>query len=107
MDVGLMPIPDIDWARGKCSFKMIQYMACAVPAVVSPVGMNCDILALGQVGLPAAHEDDWLEALELLYTQQGLAQTIGAEGRRIAEAHFSRSVVAGQLAALFQQVAAI
>ena len=54
MDVGLMPLPDSPWTRGKCAFKMLQYMACAVPVVVSPVGMNADVLALGELGFGAA-----------------------------------------------------
>ena len=52
-DVGIMPLPDGDWARGKCAFKMLQYMACAVPAVVSPVGMSAQVLAMADVGLAA------------------------------------------------------
>jgi len=57
-DVGLMPLGRGDWAKGKCAFKMLQYMACAVPSVVSPVGMNAEVLAMAEVGLPAADDDE-------------------------------------------------
>ena len=62
-DVGLMPLTGGDWAKGKCAFKMLQYMACGVPAVVSPVGMNTEVLAMADVGLAASIEDEWVEAL--------------------------------------------
>ena len=51
MDIGIMPLEDSPWARGKCSFKMLQYMACGLPVVVSPVGMNAEVLAMEPVVL--------------------------------------------------------
>ena len=50
MDIGIMPLPDTDWSRGKCSYKMLLYMACGLPVVVSPVGMNAQVLGMGKVG---------------------------------------------------------
>jgi glycosyltransferase involved in cell wall biosynthesis len=104
LHVGLMPLPDNDWTRGKCSFKMIQYMATGVPVVVSPVGMNTEVLALGRVGLPAVRDDDWCEALEFLYRHPGEAQAMGRTGRDIAQRHYSNLVIAGQLAAIFRDL---
>src|SRR6185503_19107830 len=64
MDVGLMPLDDTDWSRGKCGFKMIQYMSVATPVVVSPYGVNIDILNKGECGYAAMTADDWYEGLE-------------------------------------------
>jgi glycosyltransferase involved in cell wall biosynthesis len=102
MHVGLMPLPDDDWTRGKCSFKMLQYMSCGKPVVVSPVGMNAEILALGRVGLAAEKETDWYEALEYLYTHRADAQDCGKSGRSVVEAFFSRQVVSEKLSQVFQ-----
>lgn len=105
MDVGLMPLPENPWTLGKCSFKMLQYMACAVPAVVSPVGMNAEVLALGEVGLGARSPDEWYEALELLYQDRDLARRYGLLGRGVAKRHFDRGIVSRQLAELFRDLA--
>ena len=101
MDIGLMPLPDNDWARGKCSFKMLQYMACGLPVVVSPVGMNADVLALNQVGLPASTPAQWEDALSTLITDRLFARNMGLNGIRVVEKYFSREVVTAQLADVF------
>lgn len=105
MDIGLMPLPLDEWTRGKCSLKMLQYMACGVPAVVSPVGMNAEILAMGRVGLPAAADADWYDALRTLYRDRTLALQLGKAGRALVEERFSRAVVSRMLALLFHELA--
>jgi glycosyltransferase involved in cell wall biosynthesis len=102
-DVGLMPLGSGDWAKGKCAFKMLQYMACAVPAVVSPVGMNAQVLALAEVGLAAGSEDEWVDALLALYRDRDRAAALGAAGRALAEREFSVPVIAPQLAAAMRR----
>ncbi len=97
-DVGLMPLTGGDWAKGKCAFKMLQYLACSVPAVVSPVGMNSEVLAMAEVGLAAGTEDEWVEALFTLYRDRDRAGALGRTGRELAERAFSLPVIAGQLA---------
>lgn len=104
MDVGLMPLPDDDWTRGKCSFKMLQYMACGLPVVVSPVGMNAEILSMGTVGFPAKIEPDWYDALDHLYKNRALVHKYGAIGRLIAEQHFSLNVVSSNIARIFKEL---
>jgi glycosyltransferase involved in cell wall biosynthesis len=99
-DVGLMPLPDSDWARGKCAFKMLQYLSCGVPAVVSPVGMNAQVLAMGDVGLAASNEDEWVEALVTLARDRGRAVTLGRGGRELVTTSFSVPIVARQLAGM-------
>jgi len=105
MDVGLMPLPDEEWSRGKCSFKMLQYMACGIPVAVSPIGMNLEILAMGQIGVPCSRSGDWYEALSFLYNHRDAAINYGRTGRRIVEQHFSRELVTANIAGVFQALA--
>jgi glycosyltransferase involved in cell wall biosynthesis len=97
--VGIMPLDNTDWERGKCSFKMLQYMACGVPVVVSPVGMNAEVLGRGGLGFAARTAAEWEDALEALLTDPDRAQQMGQEGRRVVERHFSVDVLAERVAA--------
>lgn len=105
MDVGIMPLPDDEWTRGKCSFKMLQYMACSLPVIVSPVGMNAEVLAMGGLGFGAVSESDWYDSLVRLYDDPVGASQYGCTGRSIVETHFSRDVVTQQLAQIFKGLA--
>ncbi len=102
MNVGLMPLPDDEWARGKCSFKMLQYMACGIPVIVSPVGMNADVLAVEEVGIGASTQAEWFEAFRALIADPILAETYGQNGRQVVLNMFSRDVVAAQLTNVFR-----
>jgi glycosyltransferase involved in cell wall biosynthesis len=97
-DVGLMPLEDSEWARGKCSFKMLCYMACGIPTVVSPVGMNNQVLALGQGGLAAVAQDDWVDALDSILKYPITGRSMGVKGRSIVEEHYSLRVLTPKLA---------
>jgi glycosyltransferase involved in cell wall biosynthesis len=94
--VGLMPLHDTDWDRGKCSFKMLQYMACEVPSIVSPVGMNLEVMALGEkYGNFGAMGTDWGEALLHYYNMPDSVRAIqGRAGRQVIADHFATEVVA-------------
>jgi glycosyltransferase involved in cell wall biosynthesis len=105
MTVGLMPLANTPWAHGKCSFKMLTYMACAVPVVVSPVGMNADVLAEGEMGVAAVTTAEWVDALCDLLDSAEVRRAMGREGRRVAEESFSVRVLAPRLAALLKGVA--
>jgi glycosyltransferase involved in cell wall biosynthesis len=105
MDVGLMPLEDSEWALGKCGFKMLSYMSVGLPVVVSPVGVNAEILARGEVGLAATSDEDWLSALEHLYKERESGKRMGLAGRSVVEAHYSVHVNAPKLAAIFREVA--
>ena len=98
MSVGIMPLADDLWSRGKCSFKMLTYMAVGIPVVVSPVGMNAEVLAQGACGLAAKTTDDWVDAISSLLTDSALGDQMGRTGRQIIEAHYARSVVGPRLA---------
>ena len=106
MTIGIMPIDDSEWSRGKCSFKMLLYMACGIPVVVSPFGMNAEVLSRGCVGLGAADNKCWLECLEILLDDAELRSQMGSEGRRVIEKHYSVDVLAPRLAETLLSVAA-
>ena len=84
-DVGIMPLPDQAWERGKCGFKLIQYMACGLPVVASPVGVNTEIVEHGQNGFLASTIDEWVEAMRTLMLDTKLRQRMGQAGRRKVE----------------------
>jgi glycosyltransferase involved in cell wall biosynthesis len=105
MIVGLMPLADDEWTRGKCSFKMLQYMACGLPTVVSPVGMNAEVLSSkGNCSLAASSPTDWVDALTYLYENQEDAKAMGRSARMLVEENFSHRVVVPQLASIFKAV---
>ncbi len=104
MDVGIMPLADDAWTRGKCGFKVIQYMACGLPVVASPVGMTAEILARGELGFSAETEQEWVDALVYLYEHREKANHLGAEGRAKFLEHYSRGAATRQLAEIFKRL---
>ncbi|HUW29072.1 MAG TPA: glycosyltransferase family 4 protein [Sulfuriferula sp.] len=98
MDIGIMPLEDSPWTRGKCSYKMLQYMATGLPVVVSPIGMNAEVLTLGELGIGATTKKQWIDGLIALLENKTLRARLGSEGRRVVESSFSIHVVAPQLA---------
>ncbi len=105
MDVGLMPLDDSAAARGKCGFKMLSYMSAGLPVVVSPVGVNQEILEHDHVGLAASAPNDWYEALDRLSNNHQLGQQMGSAGRRVVQEHYSVIANAPKLADIFHEVA--
>jgi len=99
-DIGIMPLVDAPFERGKCAYKLIQYMACGVPAVASPVGANCDVLT-SDCGLLATTPSEWKEALVRLIGDPALRRRIGAAGRVRAVEHYSLQAYAPRLIELF------
>jgi glycosyltransferase involved in cell wall biosynthesis len=104
VDVGLMPLDDTDWTRGKCSFKMLQYMALGIPTVVSPVGMNREVLAHGESGFAATSHDEWVDALRQLARDPLRRRLLGATGRSVAESRYDVRVIAARLAGVFRSL---
>jgi glycosyltransferase involved in cell wall biosynthesis len=102
--VGIMPLVDDQWARGKCSYKMITYMSCAIPVVVSPVGMNLDILNMGTLGFAANRVSDWVDAIDFLLNNHSDRIRLGKVGRSIAEQEFSMEVIAPRIANVLYRV---
>lgn len=99
MDIGIMPLEDSAWARGKCSYKMLQYMACGIPVVVSPVGMNAEVLSIAHSGIGAISMDEWCDAIVSLIKDSALRKKMGGLGRQVAVGSFSVTKVVPQIAA--------
>ncbi len=104
MNVGIMPLDDTDWSRGKCAAKMLCYLAVGVPAVVSPVGVNSDILKMAKVGYGSKDENEWFNALTDLYENREAAADMGRIGCKLVEDHYSVAANVVKLAAIFREV---
>lgn len=91
--VGLMPLADDAWTRGKCAFKLLQYMAAGLPCVASPVGANRDAVVAGETGFLATDAAAWHEALGALLADPERGAAMGRAGRAKAEREYARSVV--------------
>ena len=89
MDIGLMPLPDDEWTRGKCAYKAIQYMAAGVPVVCDDVGITGSVVGDGQAGYVLPQDQDWREPLYALAYDAHLRGRLGAEGRSRVEQRFS------------------
>lgn len=94
MDVGIMPLNDGPWENGKCGYKLIQYMASAVPVVASPIGVNVEIVEGSRCGLLAGSEVDWEEALSQLLKTPELRHELGRAGRQAVDKTYSLQVQA-------------
>lgn len=104
--VGVMPIADTPYNRGKCGFKLIQYMARAIPVVASPVGANRDIVRQGIDGFHAVTPDDWTEALRRLARDVELRRRMGASARQRVEDAYSVTAVVPRYLAVVARVSA-
>ncbi|MCA1665455.1 MAG: glycosyltransferase family 4 protein, partial [Myxococcales bacterium] len=91
IDIGLYPLLDDEWSRGKSGFKAVQYMACGVPVVASPVGVTREMIRHDDNGLLAASPDEWVEQLTRLLDDAPLRRRLGDAGRADAVARWSLS----------------
>jgi glycosyltransferase involved in cell wall biosynthesis len=103
-DVGVYPLADDEWSRGKCGFKAIEFMACGVPVVAAAVGVNCEIIRDGVNGFLASSEDEWVEKLGRLLADPGLRRRFAEAGRRTVEERYSLQVNAPRVAATIRGV---
>lgn len=106
MDIGLMPLDDTPWSRGKCGYKIIQYMACGLPVVASPVGVNAEIVEHGVTGFLVETEAEWRQAIGRLLAEPDLRRRMGAAGRRRMEERYSLQVWGPRVVALLREAAA-
>jgi glycosyltransferase involved in cell wall biosynthesis len=103
-DIGIMPLPDDLWERGKCGYKLIQYMASGKPVVASPVGVNRVIVRQGVNGFLANTESEWCNSLSLLCEDAAFRKRMGDAGRSRMERDYSLQVAAPRLAELLRSV---
>lgn len=106
-DIGIMPLPDQPFERGKCGYKLLQYMACALPTVASPVGVNAQIVAEGESGFLARDDEEWREHLSRLSADAALRERLGARGRAIVEESYALSRWGPRLAELLRDAAGL
>ncbi|MEZ4677695.1 MAG: glycosyltransferase family 4 protein [Caldilineaceae bacterium] len=103
-DIGIMPLSDDPWTRGKGGFKAIQYMGVGLPVVASPVGINTEIITHGVNGFLADTPAEWQQALATLVRDATLRCELGRAGRATVAAHYSTQVNAPKLLEVIQSV---
>jgi glycosyltransferase involved in cell wall biosynthesis len=103
--IGIMPLPDTEWARGKCGLKLLQYMACGMATVASPVGVNVEIVRDGETGFLASSPDAWREKLIRLCLDRELRVRFGLAGRRRVEEAYSLDLWGPRLAEHYLELA--
>ena len=89
IDIGIMPLPNNRWTKGKCGYKLIQYMASFKPVIASPIGINKDIVKHGETGYLASTFKDWEKYLRILINSKSLRHSMGIKGRKIVEKKYS------------------
>ncbi|TAL73195.1 MAG: glycosyltransferase [Rhodanobacter sp.] len=105
MDVGIMPLLDGPWERGKCGYKLVQYMACGLPVVASPVGVNPDLVESGVTGFLPSDLGEWVNALSSLLGDAATRTRMGEAGRLRVERELCVDVQAPRLASIMHEVA--
>lgn len=103
-DVGIMPLFDAPFERGKCGYKLIQYMACGLPVIASPVGVNQEIVEHNVNGYLASSTQEWITAFRQLGADRALRHKLGLNGRRKVEQHYSLASNTSNLLAYFSQI---
>lgn len=102
IDIGLMPLPDEDWSRGKCGLKALQYMALGIPTICSPVGVNTTIIRNGENGFLASGEVEWVDTIRQLIHSREIRNRIGRAGRETVESEYSAKVTAPRVLEVFR-----
>lgn len=102
-DIGIMPLPDDEWSRGKGGYKLLQYMATGMACIASPVGINGEIIEYGTNGFLASNEEEWFEKLSLLIENKDLRHNLGMAGRKTVEQRYSLEVACSRLAEMLEK----
>ncbi len=103
-DMGIAPLPDNPWTRGKCAFKILTYSASGIPVVCSPVGANREAVIDGETGFLAANEKEWLDRLSLLVEDRELRERMGGKGRSYIASKYSSELTGNELAGLLNEL---
>jgi glycosyltransferase involved in cell wall biosynthesis len=104
-DIGLVPQPNEEWAKGKCGCKALQYMAVGIPPVASRIGMLPEIIEHGRSGLLTTTHDDWLRCLEQLMDSPALRASLGNKGRATVEERYSARAQVPRVAEILRRAA--
>ena len=104
IDIGVMPLPDDRWSKGKCGLKALQFMALGIPTVCSPVGVNTDIIQDDRNGFIAGSDDEWVEKLTRLLRSHELRQRLGQAGRATVEQKYSAITQTPRVYEIFKSV---
>jgi glycosyltransferase involved in cell wall biosynthesis len=105
-DIGISPLPDTPYTRGKCGFKLIQYMATGLPVVTTPVGAHTEIVKDGFNGFLAQGQDEWLKAIGRLVENGALRERLGLAGRKRVEERYDVTVLVEVIASVFASLTA-
>ena len=105
MDIGIMPLIDDPWERGKSGYKLIQYMACGLPVVASPVGVNTELVTHGKNGFLASSDSEWRDSVATLISEADLRRSMGAAGRKRVLDTYSIQIQGPKIAGLLAEVA--
>lgn len=103
-DIGIMPLPDDNWSKGKCGLKGLQYMALEIATVMSPVGVNCEIIQDGVNGFLAGKEEEWVEKLSLLIDDKQLRERMGKEARKTVKERYSKNSLKDKYLSYFNEI---
>ena len=105
IDIGIMPLPDDNWSKGKCGLKALQFMALGIPTVCSPVGVNTEIIQDNENGMLAGSEEEWIKKLSILLESPERREQLGRAGRRTVEQKYSAVSQAPRVYEIFKSVA--
>ena len=103
-DIGVMPLPDSPWERGKCGFKLIQYMACGLPVIASPIGVNSEIVEHGVNGFLVETVEEWESSLRTLMGDPELRHRMGQAGRVKIERQYSLQVTCPVITSVIKSI---
>jgi glycosyltransferase involved in cell wall biosynthesis len=104
IDIGVMPLPDDNWSKGKCGLKALQFMALGIPTICSPVGVNTDIIQDNENGFLAGSEEEWVDKLSRLLRSAELRRRLGDAGRATVEQEYSAAIQAPRVYEIFKAV---
>lgn len=104
IDIGIMPLPDDEWSKGKCGLKGLQYMALEIVTIMSPVGVNSEIISDGENGMLASETAEWVEKLSLLIENEELRLRLGKAGRQTVIEKYSVTAWRGRYVRLLGEL---
>jgi len=105
LDVGLMPIADDMWSKGKCAYKSLLYAACGVPVIMTPTGVNGQLLNQSDIGFSPENSGEWYEFLRALFLDRSLGKQLGKNGVELVERDYSINVCAPKIIEIMKQIA--